>query len=83
MREHIRLSLTIWKVVIITTDEGEDIQLEGVSVFNDERLFIIKGKVRAQENIYRWVSVSWNERLNSETEGSKTPHIHWVEGVNI
>jgi hypothetical protein len=25
----------------------------------------------------------YNERLNSKTEGSKTPHIHWVPRVNI
>ncbi len=24
-----------------------------------------------------------NERLNSETEGSRTSHIHWVARVNI
>jgi hypothetical protein len=22
----------------------------------------------------------YNERLNTETGGSKTPHVHWVEG---
>jgi hypothetical protein len=25
----------------------------------------------------------YNERLNTETEGSKTPRIHWVAWVNI
>ena len=25
----------------------------------------------------------YNERLNTETQGSKTPHIHWVALVNI
>ena len=46
-------------------------------------LFIIRGKARAKENIYRWVSVSLNERLNTETGRSKTSHIHWVAWVNI
>jgi hypothetical protein len=40
-----------------------------------------KSKARAKESIYKWCR--YNERLNSETEGSKTPHIHWVALVNI
>jgi hypothetical protein len=50
-----------------------------------------RGKERGKENIYIEVKriyidgCRYNERLNSETGGSRTPHIivHWVVRSNI
>jgi hypothetical protein len=44
-------------------------------------MFIIRVK-RELKRVYR-NGCRYNERLNTETGGSKTPRIHWVEGVNI
>jgi hypothetical protein len=44
-------------------------------------LFIIRVK-RELERVYR-NGCRYNERLTSETGGSKTPHTHWVVWVNI
>jgi hypothetical protein len=41
-----------------------------------------KSKTRATESIYR-NGCRYNERRNTETGGSKTPHLHWVARVNI
>jgi hypothetical protein len=48
---------------------------------NCELLFIIRVK-RELKRVYR-NGCRYNERLNAETGGSKTPHIHWVVRVNI
>jgi hypothetical protein len=44
-------------------------------------LFIIRVK-RELKRVYR-NGCRYNERLNAETGGSKTPQIHWVAWVNI
>ena len=44
-------------------------------------LFIIRVK-RELKRVYR-NGCRYNERLNAETGGSKTPRIHWVARVNI
>ncbi len=44
-------------------------------------LFIIRVK-REVKRVYR-NGCRYNERLNTETGGSKTPHTHWVPWVNI
>jgi hypothetical protein len=44
-------------------------------------LFIIRVK-RELKRVYR-NGCRYNERLNAETGGSKTPHTHWVVQVNI
>jgi hypothetical protein len=44
-------------------------------------LFIIRVK-REIKRVYRH-GCRYNERLNPETGGSKTPHVHWVVWVNI
>jgi hypothetical protein len=44
-------------------------------------MFIIRVK-RELNRVYR-NGCRYNERLNTETGGSKTPHIHWVTRVNI
>ena len=44
-------------------------------------LFIIRVK-RELKRVYR-NGCRYNERLNDETGGSKTPRIHWVARVNI
>jgi hypothetical protein len=45
---------------------------------NIELLFIIRVK-RELKRVYR-NGCRYNERLNAETGGSKTPHTHWVPG---
>jgi hypothetical protein len=44
-------------------------------------LFIIRVK-RELKRVYR-NGCRYNERLNAETGGSKTPRTHWVARVNI
>ncbi len=44
-------------------------------------LFIIRVK-RELKRVYR-NGCRYNERLNAETGGSKTPRTHWVAQVNI
>ena len=44
-------------------------------------LFIIRVK-REVKRVYR-NGCRYNERLNTETGGSKTSHIHWVARVHI
>jgi hypothetical protein len=46
-----------------------------------KRLFIIRVK-RELKRVYR-NGCRYNERLNGETGGSKTPRTHWVARVNI
>ncbi len=53
---------------------------EGPFFFNF-KLFIIRVKLELKRVYIN--GCRYNERLNAETEGSKTPHIHWVERVNI
>ena len=48
---------------------------------NKLKLFIIRVK-RELKRVYI-NTCRYNERLNAETEGSKTTHIHWVALVNI
>jgi hypothetical protein len=44
-------------------------------------LFIIRVK-REVKRVYK-NGCRYNERLNAETGGSKTPRTHWVARVNI
>ena len=48
---------------------------------NSSLLFIIRVK-RELKRVYR-NGCRYNERLNTETGGSKTSHTHWVARVNI
>jgi hypothetical protein len=53
----------------------------GGDVFQPVLLFIIRVK-RELQRVYR-NGCRYNERLNAETGGSKTPRTHWVARVNI
>jgi diadenosine tetraphosphate (Ap4A) HIT family hydrolase len=53
----------------------------GANMEKDIMLFIIRVK-RELKRVYRH-GCRYNERLNTETGGSKTPRIHWVARVNI
>ncbi len=67
----IRHSFARSTVVLIRADNA----------FEENLLFIIRVK-RELKRVYR-NGCRYNERLNVETEGSKTSHIHWVTWVNI
>ena len=56
----------------------KDFKLE---LMNLHLLFIIRVKGELKR-VYR-NGCRYNERLNTETGGSKTPHTYWVPWVNI
>jgi hypothetical protein len=77
----------IWEVTHVCEQDLETTEGEGVDFLAEllelpgVLLFIIRVN-RELKRVYR-NGCRYNERLNSETGGSKTPRTHWVARVNI
>ena len=77
LSEHVTHSVSSW-----STHHSANLLYHVVNFYVEFLLLFIIRVKRELKRVYR-NGCRYNERLNIETGGSKTPHIHWVVWVNI
>ena len=73
--------LTLQTVPSARLGTSDDLNKFNLIMVQQRLLFTIRVK-REVKRVYR-NGCRYNERLNTETGGSKTPRIHWVARINI